>query len=388
MLFSAPVSLPPRKLRRASAALLTCLLLGLGGRPAAGQNLDSQTKQIWQAYQAQKFETVIEQGRRIIAERKTGDALMIRLAVGRALVVTGQHASALPHLRKVATSEGPDHARAWALNFLGKAHYRLGHLEESKAAFHRSRDMQATENSTRSSQRWMYTLGFDEMYESWTQVETQHLRIFASPKLGISRNRLEQRYESAYRAMAGFFADTLDRDIRLFLWASASEAKQVGIEVGFARPDLFLIHAEIGQTPGHELAHVFEDQVLSPSYQAGLISEGVAVYLDQTNRNRLETARQAVRTTDGQVSIQDWWQRSPEEWTQIPSRVRYPVAGAFVAHLAERGGKERLLQLLQNQRLEEAQAVYGPDTLSRWITSFEALLEKEGLEKEGNGGGR
>lgn len=38
----------------------------------------------------------------------------------------------------------------------------------------------------------------------------------------------------------------------------------------------------------------------SPSHQTGLIREGIAVYLDQTNRDRLETAQQAFRKTGRQ----------------------------------------------------------------------------------------
>lgn len=335
-----------------------------------------KVKKLWGTYQKGHLETVIKRGERLIERNGGGNAVDLHHIVGRALVATGQHDRAISHLKRTLSSEVPAHTRAWSLNFLGKAHYQLGHFAAADSAFRASRNMQATENSTESSERWMRDLGFDEMYSEWTRADTDRFTLFVSSRVEASTDRLVERYGSAWNDLASFFGGTPDQQVRLFVWASRQEAKQHGLNVGFANPEYAVIHKEVSQTSGHELAHVFEDRVLSPSHQAGLISEGIAVYLDQTGRDRLETARQALGETGKQVSMRDWWRKDPDAWAQIPGRIRYPVAGAFVAYLAERGGKKNLLQLLHDQRLERARTIYGADTLSSWIASFEAKLKK------------
>lgn len=360
-------------------SLAVVLLSVLSTAHAQGQRdrgPSPSVKKLWAAYQKGHLETVIKRGERLIERNGGGNPVDLHHIVGRALVASDQHDRAISHLKRTLSPDAPAHTRAWSLNFLGKAHYQLGHLAAADSAFRASRDMRATENSTKSSGRWMRVLGFDEMYNQWMRTNTDRFTLFGSPRVETSTDRLVERYASAWNDLATFFGGAPDRQVRLFVWASREEAKQRGLTIGFAEPEYAVVHKEVSQTSGHELAHVFEDRVLSPSHQAGLISEGLAVYLDQTGRDRLETARQALGETGGQVSIQDWWKKNPEAWAQLSGRIRYPVAGAFVAYLAERGGRKTLLQLLRDQRLERARTIYGADTLSGWIASFEAKLKK------------
>ena len=64
-----------------------------------------------------------------------------------------------------------------------------------------------------------------------------------------------------------------------------------------------------------------------------------------------------------------------DAWAQIPERLRSSVAGAFVAHLRERGGSEKLRRLLRDQWIERAREIYGTDSLDRWVQAFEARLK-------------
>jgi len=52
------------------------------------------------------------------------------------------------------------------------------------------------------------------------------------------------------------------------------------------------------------------------------------------------------------------------------------MAGAFVAHLAERGARAPLLRLLRDQRPDRVRTIHGADTLSSWMASLEARLKK------------
>ena len=367
-----------RSFQRLLLCVLGLLVLLAGGSPAAtAQGLRPAEQKLWSTYQEGQFDAVIEDGLRLLEQRDDEESVGIHHMLGRVFVATDRHERAISHLTQSLSPDASASIRAWSLNFLGKAHYQRGNVAAADSAFRASRDLRASENSTRSSARWRRVLGFDEMYRKWTRIETDPFILFVSPNVAVSADQLRTRYQSAYKNIARFFGEELDRAVRIFVWASRQEGKRHGVDVGFANPEYAVIHAEVSQTPGHELAHIFENRVLSPAHQTGLISEGMAVYLDQTDRDRLRVARQAVREASSSVAMDEWWQKPPKAWAQIPAELRYPVAGAFVAHLAERGSQEQLFQLLRDQRWERAREIYGPETLTAWIDAFESSLSGE-----------
>lgn len=65
------------------------------------------------------------------------------------------------------------------------------------------------------------------------------------------------------------------------------------------------MHAHVNQTPGHEITHVVVDQEIDPDPKTELINEGLAVYFDQTERDRYAEARAALEKSESEeVSIQ------------------------------------------------------------------------------------
>ena len=65
-------------------------------------------------------------------------------------------------------------------------------------------------------------------------------------------------------------------------------------------------------------------------------------------------------------------------WQGLRSKadvVTYPVAGAWVERLRQKGGDEKLKELLRRQTLESARGIYGEE-LEKWIKEFEQDLFK------------
>jgi hypothetical protein len=127
----------------------------------------------------------------------------------------------------------------------------------------------------------------------------------------------------------------------------------------------------VNQTVGHEITHLAVYHGAQPTQRTGLINEGLAVYFDQSGRDRYATARAALAAAGRKtVSIETLW----TDWASVPPRVSYPVAGAFVHHLMERGGPAAIKQLARHQTLDRAQQIYGDD-LARYMAEVERRIQ-------------
>ncbi len=133
-----------------------------------------------------------------------------------------------------------------------------------------------------------------------------------------------------------------------------------------------LVHARADQTVGHEMTHVISHHATHPKHVTGLINEGIAVYHDQTGRDQMALAREALANAVQlpiQVELAALW----EDWSLMEVDVSYPVGGAWVKALIEKGGKEKFLEFFKDQRLANAREVYGSD-LQGWMDEFTSTL--------------
>lgn len=356
--------------RRLFAALVALVLIGSAARPAAAQA--PAVDALWQQYQQGRFGQVVDEGTALLDERP--DDPTLHLVIGRALVDDGQHARSVTHLEQADALDAEDTwITAWALNFLGKAHFAEGQPAAARTALQRSVDLRATRNATRSSARWLKTFGLTPRYDAWATVETEHFVFHFAPSLQeVDHAAFAERRDAAFQEIAAFFGTTLPHPARFFVWRSNEEAQAAGLPpLGFARPAYHLVHARVNQTVGHEITHLAVYHGAQPTQRTGLINEGLAVYFDQSGRDRYATARSALaaagRTT---VSIETLW----TDWASVPPRVSYPVAGAFVHHLIERGGPATIKQLARHQTLDRAQQIYGDD-LARYMAEVERRIQ-------------
>lgn len=355
--------------------VLATLLLATA---ALSQPATDPAAPLWELYQEGRFAEVVRQGTDLLdAGTKTAQ---VNLAVGRGLADLERWQEAVPFLERAAAGDGAHTwVYAWAQVYLGGAHARLGELDQARAAFLRGRDCRATRNATSTAARNLMVLGLDAYFDGWTPFESEHFSFRFSPRLAVfDRVAFAREREQAYAAISAWFGGGPDRKIRFFVWADPAEAAAADFPaLGFSRPDDNLIHASAGQTPGHEMAHVIGHKALQPTVKTGLINEGVSVVLDQTGRDTLARARQAVaQGAAGQgatpflrVGLRALW----EDWDLLADEYTYPIAGAWVDHLLAQGGKPRFLEFFAEQSLAHARQVYGPE-LEDWIDGFERQL--------------
>lgn len=333
---------------------------------------------LWDLYKEGKFEEVAAKGKALL---NTGtDTAQVNLAVGRALADLDRTEEAMPYLVRAARSDpGKTWVYAWAEVYLGLCQAKLGNLEQARKAFLLARDCGATANATRTAANNLRGLGLDEYFDDWTPFETEHFSFRISPRLGVfDKVAFARAKEQAYTEISTWFGGGPDRKIRYFVWADPSEAAVAGFpSLGFSKPAQYMIHAHAMQTQGHEITHVVSYHALMPVIKTGLINEGTAVVFDQTGRDTLARARAAVAqgfagASDPpfvQVGVRALW----GDFDLLADEYSYPISGAFVDRLLQKGGKEKFLDFFPDQTYAHAVMVYGPG-LENWIDEFEGDL--------------
>ncbi len=358
----------------------TLVLIAVLAGAAAAQDAPAKgpADPLWELYKQGRFDEVVNQGKALLS---TGtETAQVNLAVGRALVDQDKAAEGEIFLKRAADLDLTDRTwvYAWAEVYLGAVRLRLGDDDGARAAWLAARDCNATANATRNANNNLTGFALDPSFDKWDTFRTEHFLFRFSDKLtDFDRADYARRHEEAYAKIRAWFGGAPDQPIRFVVWADQDEATAAGMPtLGFARPRLDLVHCLVNQTVGHEMAHVIGYAAVHPVNATGLINEGTAVYLDQTGRDRMavaEAALAAARADTSAVlppfSVRALW----DDWSLAPDGVSYPLAGAWVARLVEKGGKDRFLQFYVDQSRDHAKEVYGAD-LEGWIDGFEQDL--------------
>ena len=356
---------------------IALLLFGGAGLPAAAQET-GPADALWELYGQGRFAEVVQQGKALLS---TGtETAQLNLAVGRGLADQDQFAEAEIFLQRAADLDAADRTwvYAWAQVYLGNCRWQAGDEDAARRAWTLARDCGATANATRNANMNLLGLGLDAMYDAWSTFTSAHFRFRFSNRLGdLDRTAYARAHEDAYAAITAWFGGGPDQPIRFFVWADQVEASAAGMPIlGFARPELNIVHCRAEQTVGHEMTHVIAWAARRPTRAVGLINEGTAVYHDRTGRDRLAGARTAFATATTEagaplppVSLRALW----DDWSLLPDDVSYPVAGAWVERLVAKGGRDKYLEFFVDQTRGHAREVYGAE-LESWIEEFEAEL--------------
>ncbi len=296
----------------------------------------------------------------------------LNLKCGRDLADGGDSTGAIAYLENVLTLEAQNSRdKALALHYLGRCYFVIGEYDKSRKAFSDSANMGVGEDFASGARWYQNLLGYSDFYAPWSVLESEHFVFhFQTPSVVQDQAHFIKTREAAYKDITSFFNGvTLPHKINFFVWNSKESAMQnAGFSLGFAVPPLSVIHSNFNQTTGHEPAHIVSANFNGFAGTSMFINEGIAVYLNQAGQNHLEITRQFLKLhPEVEISVKAVWANKT-----LPSEY-YSLAGAFVTHLLEKGGKEKLLALVRRQSYPEAVEIYGAE-LDRLITEFEAKL--------------
>ncbi len=220
------------------------------------------------------------------------------------------------------------------------------------------------------AEKFRALFGLAPWYAHWkTHTSTQMTWRYPQDNLPAS----VAAQKAAFHALSDFFGKPLDHDILVFLWPARDEArKKLGRGLGFAIPQYSLIHAAPDQSPGHELAHLFAHAVPGTREKSAFVSEGVAVMLDQTGKNRVAEAKNAMaRHGISAIDVAALWQ----SFSSLPHSVSYPIAGLFCARLLAAHGKSGIFELLRHPSYAEARAHFGGNLVDLVARDVEKMFQ-------------
>lgn len=221
------------------------------------------------------------------------------------------------------------------------------------------------------AEKFRALFGLSPWYANWRTHETARA-VWRCPDADYPAPAMAQ--EAAYHALTAFFGFDLDQKPLIFLWPSRDAArKQLGRGLGFAIPQYYLIHSAYDQSPGHELAHLFAHYLPGAREKSAFVAEGAAVMLDQTGKDRVSEAREAMtRLGIESVDIPALWR----DFSSLHSSVSYPVAGLFCARFLAAYGKHTFLELLRHPSYEDARARFGAAHIDFLIHDAENVINR------------
>jgi hypothetical protein len=262
---------------------------------------------------------------------------------------------------------------AWSLFYLGGIAASEGRDDAAREAWTEVRDSGITRNVSSSAAANLRFFALSEEFDDWPRRESKHFKVAFSPAhADKDLHRWVEAHEQAWTRLTELFGAGPEFPVRYVVWKDTREAKRrCGIRgLGFARPEYNLVHCLWDQTVGHELAHVISFHALHPVATTRFVNEGLAVAHDLTSRDRIATAREAMKRAGvAEIDVRLLWTGEHPGGDEI----LYPVGGAWVEFLIDREGRNKFHELARNQTLESAERIYG-EKFGKLVDEFEKEL--------------
>ncbi len=180
--------------------------------------------------------------------------------------------------------------------------------------------------------------GAPSPHPGWKTHKTEHFVFYHAPTSSLISSggleRFAQERESALSTICSYLGVTPKRKIYFYIYEDNNEGKRViGRTLGWAEPNRSVIHSKLGQTVGHEIAHVATYWFAGKSPSLRVISEGFATFMDLTGNDYVSRAQAAfLKGTLPSLSVLESRTKNGED---------YPLAAAFVAFLMQQYGPKR-----------------------------------------------
>lgn len=304
-------------------------------------------------YNQREYAKVIELGQEELKSYPNHPNL--NMIVGRAYSDNKQFEKAIPFLEKGTVKENNlDWVQAWSYGYLGNCYYVTDEYQKSKESITTCIKLNATENSTKYAQKLLNSFQMSSFYDNWEIVETESIRFHFQESKNIADKELFIKVrETAYADINKFFNAKPYKKIDFFVWDDPKQAKRkLGQELGFASSNLCIINSRNNQTQGHEIAHILTTFGIFPIKTTRLINEGIATYFDQTNRDRIQIAKESLAGKE--IKITDLWE-NPKNYSD---EYNYTIGAALIAFLFEKGNEEQMKRLLKDQTVTSARNIY------------------------------
>ncbi len=329
---------------------------------------------LWDLYNHKQYNILLEKTDKLL--QNNSNDITINLIKGRTLADIGEYQEAKPLIEKaIQLDKKNSWQKAWGLVYLGIIDFNLSNNLKAKEDFTNCLTLNATKNVNKTSKKLLLLFGLDNYYNNWNIIETKNF-VFHFPPHSVIANQdsFANSKQDAFNIINSFFNAAIPKRIDFIVWNSNEQAKNAGIKkLGFSRPEFCLIHSRYNQTPGHEITHIITYNFAKPVSESRFINEGTAVAFDLTEASKLNEAFKKKKEEDykNKISIVNAW-KNPNAY---PEWVYYQLGGEFIKRIIKTGGKEKFFKLVQDQKYESAEKLYGKQ-LIKIIQDLESEINK------------
>lgn len=217
------------------------------------------------------------------------------------------------------------------------------------------------------------TTFYDTLGVSWMCMERDNITYYFQGRGVKGASIYSNLHEDAYNSLQPVFNAKLPGKLRYFVWTDWQQAKLIFNPPewagGFALEQSCACHVRADINRAHELVHILSYWANGQQREtySRLVCEGVAVASDMEDYDKTERAKKALEGKSFS-SIKDFWGNNARD---IDPDVFYPVSGAFMEFMYKKNQPEKFFRLLRNQRMEEAEEIYGKDQLHMWMAEFD-----------------
>ncbi|WP_321306659.1 hypothetical protein [Marinifilum fragile] len=327
----------------------------------------SQNKELKKLYSKGKYDQLIEKAQTLLVENDSDPVL--NSILGRAYTNSKQFTKAIPYLEKSMLSESAsEEIKALSKAYLAKCYFVTGEKQKAITYLKECQNDRVSKEASRYGYRYLNLFQTGVYYQTWEVVESEKIRFhFQDRQKSQNADAYMERLKVNYNRMASFYGIDSPKKVDVFVWHDRNEAfRKLDQPLGFYNSDLCIVNVWDQQEDDYELCHMLSQMVLKPKYKSMLLDKGLAVYFDTMDKNLFAIARKRVPKEE--FSLLELW----EDPTKYERNLSYPVGAAFIEFLLNKGGKNKLKKLLENQTIKNGREVY-PD-FEKLVKTYEAML--------------
>jgi len=331
----------------------------------SGIVLNAQQKDLEKLYSKEKYDLVIEKGLGLL--KTNNDDPDVSFWIGRSYVAIKAFSKSIPLLEKASKSSSKD-VRAWALACLGKSYFCIGNTEIAIQLLKECINSKGSRAAQKYAQNYLNLFQNNDYYNKWELQETSNIRYhFQDLNVITNSEEYKLRQEKNYKRIVDFFGSEASKKIDVFVWSDQDEAyRKLGRPLGFSNSDLCTVNVFFDADNDYELCNMLVQMFVHPRKTTMIIKQGLAVYFDQMDKNLFQKAGKSI--PEDRFYVLELW----EQPTKYERDLSYPVGGALIEFLINKGGKKKLMEFLKTQTIEHAKEIY-PD-FENWMKTFESML--------------
>lgn len=304
---------------------------------------------LWEKYYQKEYKYVLDESLPLLIDYPNN--MNLNLLIGRAFTDNGNSNEAILYLKKVIENDINKPNIAWSMAYLGRCYYNIDSIDLAKKYLNTCIKVNATNNATREAYKYLEFFSISQFYDSWTLVETDNYRFH------FQNSKYDKEYvkymSKLFIDLNKFFNSRTLKKLDFFVWEDPIEAQaRLKMNLAFANYSTVSVHTTYKNTKGHELTHILCFFGLNPKNINNLITEGVAVYFDQTNRNRMKVAQEFLNGK--KINIIDLWTNT----SNYSRDYCYPIGGALIDFLLKTGTEQQLKEILKDQSIDNAKKIY------------------------------